>query len=77
MKDWEAEYLACRTAQHIRAMDKAEQALDFMRRCGSPEAACTSAVRLDKPMTDARTSTSETCCSGHQQHSQRNPADAS
>ena len=44
MKDWEAEYLACRTARHIRAMDKAERALECMRDCADTSETCTSAV---------------------------------
>ena len=45
MKEWEAEYLAERTARHLRAMDKAERALHCMRDCTSPSDICTAAVR--------------------------------
>jgi hypothetical protein len=45
MKDWEAEYLAARTARHIRAMDKAERVLQCMRDSPDPSDICTSAVR--------------------------------
>jgi hypothetical protein len=44
MKDWEAEHLAARTAQHIRALDKADKAMEYLKEYPEPVDVCTCAV---------------------------------